>query len=97
MVIRVEFVLISAGAERVMDKCPGRNRDLGVRILRCPNCKKEIEFFSDELKRNCPKCKQEVFVDKVPTCIDWCRYAKECLGYKLFNELGLKEKGKNNK
>ena len=80
-----------------MEKCPGKDRNLHVKIVRCPNCKKEIEFFSDEVKRACPKCKNEVFIEKLPVCIDWCKYAKKCLGDKLFKELGLEARDKTKK
>jgi NADH pyrophosphatase NudC (nudix superfamily) len=72
-----------------MDKCPGREKNLRAKIVKCPYCKYAIEFFSDELKRNCPKCKKEVFQEKLPACIDWCKYAKECLGDRLYKELGM--------
>jgi predicted amidophosphoribosyltransferase len=85
-----------------MDRCPGRERDLRVKFIKCSGCGYLIEFFSDELKRRCPQCKSEVRQDKLPCCIDWCRAARECLGESFWKELGLakrKEKGsvKNNK
>ncbi len=77
-----------------MDKCPGREKNLRAKIIKCPNCSYAIEFFSDELKRICPSCKKEVLQEKLPVCIDWCKHARECLGDRLFKELksGLKEK-----
>ncbi len=50
-------------------------------------------MFSDEQKTECPKCGVEVFREEVPSCIDWCKSAKECIGEEKYNELkGAKEK-----
>ncbi|MEW6009443.1 MAG: phosphohydrolase [Candidatus Omnitrophota bacterium] len=72
-----------------MDRCPGKDKNLHIKIIRCPYCKYAIEFFSDEIKRICPGCKKEVIQEKLPSCIDWCKYAKVCLGETRFKELGL--------
>lgn len=70
-----------------MDKCPGRENNLRAKIVKCPNCGYGVEFFSDELKRLCPGCKIETLQEKLPTCIDWCKHAKECLGESLFEQI----------
>ena len=70
-------------------------KELKITFVKCPACAEEIEFFSDEIARKCPKCKIEVLKEKVPTCIDWCKAAKQCVGENLWKELGydkLKEK-----
>ncbi|MDP2939446.1 MAG: phosphohydrolase [Candidatus Omnitrophota bacterium] len=77
-----------------MDRCPGREKGLDAKIIKCPACGYLIEFFSDELKRKCPNCKTEVRQDKLPSCIDWCKSARECLGDKLWKELGLEDRKK---
>lgn len=74
-----------------MDRCPGRD-NLRAKLIKCPSCGYLVEFFSDELRRNCPKCKSEVNQDKLPSCIDWCKSARECLGDKLWKDLGLVER-----
>ncbi len=82
-----------------MDRCPGRDKELRAKIIKCPGCGYLIEFFSDDLRRNCPQCKAEVRQDKLPSCIDWCKSARECLGEKLWKDLGLaarKQKGSLN-
>lgn len=69
-------------------KCPGQDdRNLKAEILKCPNCGYSVEVFSDEIKARCPKCKSEVFRKRMPSCIDWCTYAKECIGEKKFKNL----------
>jgi len=62
-------------------RCPGRDsRFLKIELVKCKNCGYEVEVFSDELKVKCPKCKKDVFREKLPSCLDWCKYAQLCLG-----------------
>lgn len=80
-------------------RCPGNiSLNLKAEILRCPKCGYEVEMFSDELRRVCPKCTTEVYRKKLPSCIDWCPAARECIGDKKWKELkigGKNEKEKN--
>jgi len=74
-------------------KCPGQDkRKLKIETLKCKNCGHEVEFFSDEIKRSCPQCKDEVIREVLPTCIDWCRYAKDCVGIETFDKY-MEDKG----
>ncbi|MCX7910710.1 MAG: hypothetical protein N2505_03925 [Endomicrobia bacterium] len=69
-------------------KCPGTDtRYLKIEIKKCPYCSYDIEFFSDEIKVICPNCKKEVLREEVPSCISWCKYAKECIGEEKWNEI----------
>ena len=85
--------------------CPGFGKDLEIIIIKCPACNTDVEFFSDELARRCPECKKEILKDKAPSCIDWCKSARQCVGEKLWKELGYdklkkekdKDENKNNK
>lgn len=62
-------------------KCPGQDsRKLTVSIHICPQCEREVEMFSDEMKIKCPQCKTIVKRENVPSCIQWCKEAKRCLG-----------------
>jgi anaerobic ribonucleoside-triphosphate reductase len=71
----------------VFYKCPGQDsRKLKVEIIKCSNCGYEIEFFSDELKRKCPKCKKDVFRENMPSCIEWCIYAEKCVGESYYKK-----------
>ena len=45
--------------------------------------KKQInlaEIFSDEIKANCPKCKNLIYRGRLPSCLDWCKAARDCIG-----------------
>ena len=69
-------------------KCPGQDmRNLRVSILRCPGCRAEVEIFSDEQRVKCPKCGQPVHRDKVPSCVEWCAQARQCLGEERWRQL----------
>ncbi len=68
--------------------CPGLDsRFLRVGIHRCPYCGYGVEIFSDEIRVKCPKCKKYVYRDKIPSCIDWCKFAKDCIGEERWQEL----------
>ena len=53
----------------------------------CPQCGGDVEVWTHELKATCPHCGATVFKEKSPSCIDWCQYAKECVGEELYAKL----------
>ena len=62
-------------------KCPGQdNSGLKAQEIKCPECGYKLEIFSDEVKVRCPNCKSLVCRERIPSCIDWCRYAEKCIG-----------------
>jgi len=52
----------------------------------CQNCSERIEIWTDEIETICPRCKQIVRREFDTSCLDWCRYAKECVGEKTYNK-----------
>ncbi len=62
--------------------CPGSKiiKEPMPEYVGCSKCGAEVEIWTDEIKAVCPKCKTPVFRDRAPSCIDWCAYAKECVG-----------------
>ncbi len=69
-------------------QCPGRDfRKLRVGLYKCPHCGTEVEIFSDEARVKCHKCGQMVYREKMPSCIDWCASARECLGEEKWRQL----------
>ena len=72
----------------MISKCPGQDdRNLKTEILKCPDCGCQVEIFSDEIKVHCPKCKNLVCRERFPSCIDWCKFAKECVGPEKYKQL----------
>ncbi len=69
-------------------RCPGQDmRNLRVSLVKCPGCGAEVEIFSDELKVKCPRCGEKVYREKVPSCIEWCASARQCLGEEKWRQL----------
>jgi len=76
----------------MQSKCPGQDiRNLRVSVHRCPECDAEVEIFSDEMKVKCQKCGTMVFKEKVPSCIEWCSAARQCLGEERWKQMTGKE------
>lgn len=71
----------------MIDKCPGakRFRQPEPEIVRCPFCGEEVEIWTDEIRVTCPNCKNTVMRQEGPSCLDWCRYAKECVGERVYS------------
>ncbi|MBU3959051.1 MAG: phosphohydrolase [Candidatus Omnitrophica bacterium] len=74
-------------------KCPGQDdRKVQAETLKCAKCGYKVEIFSDEIKVKCPKCKELVCKERLPSCVDWCKAARECIGEERWRQL----KGGNN-
>jgi len=72
----------------MVPKCPGQDsRDIKSGILACPDCGYKLEIFSDEIKVSCPKCKSLVYRQGLPSCVDWCKSARDCIGEKRWDKL----------
>ena len=78
-------------------KCPGSQKfsQPEPEEINCPSCGEKIEIWTDESKTKCPKCKKTVTREKPPACLDWCKYAKECVGEEVYKKY-LKGKGDKN-
>ena len=71
-------------------KCPG---SLGFAEPRpadiaCPTCGTVAEIWSDEATARCASCGKLVIRTDTQSCLDWCRYAKECLGEQGYRDYG---------
>lgn len=73
-----------------LDKfCPGST---GIRApmpesITCLNCGEEVEIWTDEMKAKCPNCGTTNFREQNPTCIDWCKFARQCIGDEAYERL----------
>jgi hypothetical protein len=62
-------------------KCPGQDRKyIEAKNIACSCCGYTVEIFSDEFKASCPRCKKTVYQETMPSCIEWCKGAAECIG-----------------
>ncbi len=70
------------------NRCPGQDfRRLKVGIHKCPGCGAAVEIFSDEQRQRCPECRTMVFIEETPSCVRWCKAARECLGPERYEKL----------
>jgi len=79
-------------------RCPGQSaRDLSAGYHPCPGCGRLVEIFSDEAEAACPHCKRRVFKAAAPSCVRWCKAARECIGperYMIEMQAAAQEKKK---
>ena len=82
----------------MMFKCPGSQRfsQPQPENIMCPYCKGEVEIWTDEMKTVCCHCKKTIVKGEMPSCMDWCKYAKKCLGEEAYNRY-LKNKEQTEK
>ena len=68
-------------------ECPGSDklRRPKPEFIKCPSCSEEVEIWTDEIETACPKCKNTVLRIQKESCIEWCAYAKECIGLDKYN------------
>lgn len=71
----------------MMTRCPGSLAGTPtLKVKKCPECGGDVEVFSNDVKVNCEKCGFAVYND-VESCVQWCKYAKECVGEQLYKKL----------
>jgi len=71
----------------MISNCPGSQKfkQPQPETIKCTSCGGEIEIWTDEIKAVCPKCKNTIMREQGASCLDWCRYAKECVGENTYN------------
>ncbi|MDP6501527.1 MAG: hemerythrin domain-containing protein [Dehalococcoidales bacterium] len=69
--------------------CPGARtiREPVPEDVACPNCGKDVEIWTDELKATCRNCGHIVLRAQQASCIDWCPHAKDCVGPEAYERL----------
>jgi HD superfamily phosphodiesterase len=68
-------------------ECPGSKEIKHPRPenIICPVCSEEVEIWTDEIEAICPNCKKAVMRAQGQSCLEWCSYAKECIGEKKYS------------
>lgn len=63
-------------------RCPGSVAfsQPTIELVRCQQCGQDAEVWSDEAEGTCPGCGKDVVRTNKQSCVDWCKYARECLG-----------------
>jgi DNA-directed RNA polymerase subunit RPC12/RpoP len=69
--------------------CPGSKlfKEIRPEYIACPHCGAETELWSDELVIRCKSCGGIIAQKRGASCIDWCRFAKECIGAQKWERL----------
>jgi ribosomal protein S27AE len=63
----------------MFNRCPGQEQ-VKVELHKCPKCGAEVEIFSFEVRVKCHQCGEMVYKENIPSCIEWCAAARQCLG-----------------
>ena len=75
-------------ADMMRHACPGQDfRKLKVGLYKCPGCGTEVEIFSNEMRVKCYQCETTVHKETLPSCIEWCASARECIGERRWKAL----------
>jgi len=74
----------------ILPNCPGSQgfRHPTPEEMDCPFCGKDMKIWTDEVKATCPHCRVTVIREgsMTNTCLDWCKYAKMCVGDDLYKK-----------
>ena len=73
--------------DKIPFECPGSKviRQPLPEFIKCPFCSQEVEIWTDEVKATCSKCKKTVVREQETSCLEWCAYAKECVGDEAYD------------
>jgi DNA-directed RNA polymerase subunit RPC12/RpoP len=77
----------------MINRCPGVESTPRIELYKCPKCGAEVEIFSNEVKVKCHQCGEMVYSERLPSCIDWCAAARECLGEERWRQLKGQSEG----
>lgn len=70
----------------IMEGCQGRPRTPEILEKTCPQCGRQIELFSTDTEARCESCGFVVYNDTLH-CVQWCQYAKQCVGEDLYENM----------
>lgn len=68
-------------------ECPGSSKFKHPQPeeIKCPGCGEAVEIWTDEVQTKCPRCETVVSREQGQSCLDWCKYAKECVGEEKYS------------
>ena len=72
----------------MLNFCPGQDsRKATAENIICAGCGYVAEIFSDEIRVACSRCKNLICKERLPSCINWCKAARECVGEEKYKQL----------
>lgn len=75
----------------MLSGCPGSKilKNPVPEPIACSGCNEELEIWTDELSVKCKHCGATTYKARMPSCIDWCKYAEACVGPEIMRKLKL--------
>ena len=70
----------------ILEGCQGKPRTPEILEKVCPQCGSEIELFTCDMQAVCEHCGFVVYNDTL-SCVQWCKYAKQCVGEETYEKL----------
>ena len=70
----------------LMNSCQGKPRTPTIHEKTCPRCGQIIELFSIDTEMACDNCGFVAYNDTL-SCVQWCRYARQCVGEEMYNHM----------
>ena len=69
----------------ILEGCQGKPQ---IKIMErtCPQCGHEVEIFSIDTQVACENCGFVIYNDTL-TCVQWCKYARQCMGDEMVERL----------
>ena len=71
------------------ESCPGSReiKEPKPEEIKCHHCGESVEIWSDETETKCKHCGKMNMRLLGSTCIEWCAFAKECVGEEKYKRL----------
>ena len=69
----------------IMEGCQGKPQ-ISIMERTCPQCGHEVEIFSVDTQVACENCGFVIYNDTL-TCVQWCKYARKCMGDEMVERL----------
>lgn len=71
----------------MLSNCPGSQKfkQPQPETIKCASCGEAVEIWTDEIQAVCPKCKNTIMREQGASCLDWCKYAQECVGEQVYS------------
>ena len=66
--------------------CQSKSKEITINERVCPHCGNIIELFSVDTEVACDKCGFVAYNDTL-SCVQWCKYAKQCVGEKMYESM----------
>ena len=70
----------------MFEGCQGKPRTPTIHEKICPRCGSVIELFFIDTEVACDTCGFVAYNDTL-SCVQWCKYARQCVGEEMYNHM----------